>query len=62
MEQRCRDQVSNCLGPESDENDCVTVVVKDNYNNAPFTFNKESNTIIPVNVDISVDVREGVSE
>ena len=56
MEQRCRDQVSNCLGPESDENDCVTVVVKDNYNNAPFTFNKESNTIIPVNVDISVDV------
>ena len=56
MEQRC-DQVSNCLD-ESDENNCVTVVVKDNYNKkiAPFTFDKKSNTIIPVNVDISMDV------
>ena len=56
IEQRC-DQVSNCLD-ESDENDCITVVVKENYNKkiAPFTFNKESSTITPVNVDISMDV------
>ena len=61
MEQRC-DQVSNCLD-ESDENDCVTVVVKDNYNKkiAPFSYDKETNTIIPVNVDISMDVIDVLS-
>ena len=56
MDKRC-DQVSNCED-ESDENDCITVVVKDNYNKkiAPFTFDKQLNSIIPVNVNVSIDV------
>ena len=56
IEQRC-DQVSNCLD-KSDENQCVTVIVDDNYNKkiAPFTFDSVLNTIIPVNVDISMDI------
>ena len=61
MEQRC-DQVSNC-NDESDENACVTVLVKDNYNKniAPFSFDKKLNEIVPVNIDISVDVIDVLS-
>ena len=54
--------MSNCPD-ESDENNCVTVVVKENYNKkiAPFSFDKETNTIVPVNVDISMDVVDVLS-
>ena len=56
IEQTC-DQVSNCID-ESDENNCVTMVIKDNYNKkiAPFSFDKGLNIIIPVNVDVSMDI------
>ena len=48
---------------ESDETGCQMMVMKENYNKkiAPFVFDYESRTVIPVNVNISMAVMDIVS-
>jgi hypothetical protein len=56
MEQRC-DQTSNCKD-SSDEENCRTIVMKENYSKkiAPFTFDMQKQVNIPVKINISMTV------
>ena len=56
MEQRC-DQTSNCLD-ESDEDNCKTIIMKENYNKkiAPFSYDKVNQINIPVNINVSMSI------
>ena len=58
IEQRC-DQTSNCLD-ESDEDNCQMIYMKDNYNKkiAPFIYDRQTKTNIPVNINISMALRD----
>ena len=58
IEKRC-DQTSNCLD-ESDEDNCQMIYMKDNYNKkiAPFIYDQENKKNIPVNVNISMAIRD----
>ena len=61
IEERC-DQTPNCVD-ESDEDGCKMLVQKDNYNKkiAPFKFDKEQGGIVPVNVNVSIALRDILS-
>ena len=56
MEQRC-DQVPDC-SDESDERRCKMLLKKEGYNKEvpPFTMNSKNNLIIPVHLNISIDL------
>ena len=56
MEQRC-DQTSNCKD-ESDEDNCRTIIMKDNYNKkiAPFTYDTVRHKNIPVTINVSMSI------
>ena len=56
MEQRC-DQAANCRD-KSDEVNCRLLVMEDNYNKkiAPFSFDNENQSNIPVMINVSISV------
>ena len=61
MDERCN-QISNCRD-ESDEDNCKMLLMKENYNKkiAPFGFDYDEQKIIPVNVNISITVKDILS-
>ena len=61
IEERC-DQTPNC-NDESDENQCEVLVIKDNYNKkiAPFEFDRKAARINPVNVNVTIYIRDILS-
>jgi len=61
MEERCN-QIPNCRD-KSDEDSCKMLIMSDNYNKkiAPFDFDFEERKIIPVNINISIAVKDILS-
>ena len=58
MQERCN-QISNCKD-RSDEENCKVLVMEENYNKkiSPFSFDSESEDIIPVYVNISMAIMD----
>jgi hypothetical protein len=56
MEQRC-DQTSNCRDG-SDEENCRTIVMKENYSKkiAPFIFDQVNQVNVPVKINVSMEI------
>ena len=61
IDERCN-QISNCRD-ESDEENCVMLVIKDNYNKkiAPFGYDYVENVVIPVDVKVSMAIMDILS-